>query len=327
MKKVFVMALALAMALGSSVFAGGSSQSGNSAVKKIGFIQLSDNVTFKDMRDGFNAELAAKGFGPDKVQVVYKEAQGDTGTLNTICQEFANGPYDLVVTLATPATQAFLNLQSGKPQVFIAVADPVGSKIVPSIEHPSAATGTSNYIPIDALFELADKLTPGIKNYGFIYNFGESNAVATVKRAVAYLKDRGLQSVESTVSNAGDVQQAAVDLAGKCDAIFIPNDSMVVSAMPQVIAIAEEARDGKGIPVYGTDMVHVKYGALATVGIDDREIGAESADMVIALFRGKKIADLPVFTFKKLETLVNKKTAERLGVKIPSDLSNVQFIE
>jgi putative ABC transport system substrate-binding protein len=218
-------------------------------------------------------------------------------------------------------------LQSGKPQIFISVADPVKSKIVSSLDKPDkGATGTSNYIPIDSIFKLADKLTPGIKSYGFIYNFGEPNAVNTIAAAKKYLDGQGVKYEEATVSNAGEVQQAAQALAAKCGAIFIPNDSSVVPAMPQVVEAANAANGGKGIPVYGTALVHVQGGALATVGIEDKKIGAVSADMAIEVFKGKKTADIPVVFFKTLDTYINAKEAKRLGVKIPKDLAGAEMI-
>jgi putative ABC transport system substrate-binding protein len=293
------------------------------AAVNIGFIQIIDNLTFKEMRDGFYERMAEKGYGPERAAITYKDAQGDMGTLNTICQEFANGNYDVVVTLATPPTQAFGNLQSGKPQIFIAVADPLAAKIVSSMERPDRnATGTSDYIPVDAVFALADKLTPGIRRYGFIYNFGEVNAVSTIKNAKSYLDKQGVTYQEVTVSGASEVQQAALSLAGRVDAIFIPDDSLVVSAMPQIVEAATAAK----IPVYGTALVHVVGGSLATVGIDDRLIGQRSADMVIDVLNGKKIADTPVVTFDTLNTVINRDTARKLGVTIGPEFAGVMFV-
>jgi putative ABC transport system substrate-binding protein len=292
---------------------------GTAKTYNIGFVQLIDNLTFKEMRDGFYVRMAERGYGPDRALITYKDAQGDTGSLNTIVQEFANGKYDMVATLATPATQAFVNLESKTPAVFISVADPLAAGVVTSMEKPDKnATGTSNYIPVDALFQLADRLTPGIKRYGFIYNFGEVNAVSTIKKAKEYLDSRGVAYQEVTVGNSSEVQQAAQSLAGRVDAIFIPNDSMVVSAMAQVVSIAEEAK----IPVYGTALVHVVNGALATVGIDDRLIGSRSADMVVDYLEGKNIADMPVVFFDTLYTVINERTAAAIGLEIPAEFAD-----
>ena len=53
---------------------------------KVGVIQMIDNGAFADMRDGFSEELTEKYTG-GKVDIVYKNAQGDAAALNTICQD------------------------------------------------------------------------------------------------------------------------------------------------------------------------------------------------------------------------------------------------
>ena len=75
---------------------------------------------------------------------------------------------DLVATIATPATQAMVNMKSDIPVVFISVSDPVGAGVLSDMEAPdNNATGTSNAIPVGDIFDLADKLTPGVEKYGF----------------------------------------------------------------------------------------------------------------------------------------------------------------
>ncbi|MDR0389068.1 MAG: ABC transporter substrate-binding protein, partial [Spirochaetaceae bacterium] len=102
---------------------GGTGTAGVS--RTIGIIQLADNGAFTDMREGFLDRLGELGYGEAELKVDYKNAQGDIGTLNTICQEMAVSNYDLVVTIATPAAQAFVNQESKVPLIFISVTDPV----------------------------------------------------------------------------------------------------------------------------------------------------------------------------------------------------------
>jgi putative ABC transport system substrate-binding protein len=205
-----------------------------SKLRTIGIIQLADNGAFTDMREGFLDKLRELGYGEDALRVDYKNAQGDMGTLNTICQEMAVSSYDLVVTIATPAAQAFVNQESSIPIIFISVTDPVAAGIMGAMDRPDKnATGTSNLVPVDEIFKLADALTPGISRYGILYNTGESNAVTTVAKAKAYLDGHNRSYLEATVTNSSEVQQAAESLAARTGAFYIPIDSMVQSAMPQ----------------------------------------------------------------------------------------------
>lgn len=277
----------------------------------VGIVQLIDNGAFEDMREGFIQELSDKGYGEDKVEIVYKNAQGDATNLNTICQEMIDSQVDLIATIATPATQAVVAMESDIPVVFIAVSDPLGAGVITDMEHPDKnATGTSNAIPISDIFQLSDELTPGMQTYGLLYCTNEVNSVNTVKQAKEYLDAQGLSYVEQIVTNSSEVQQAAQSLVGQVDAIFVPNDSVIQAAMPLV---AEVARDAK-IPVYGSSAVMVTSGAFATVAITDTEIGAISADMAMQYLEGTAIADIPALVVPANAIVVNEQTAETLGI-------------
>ena len=139
--------------------------------------------------------------------------------------------------------------------------------------------------------------------------------MTTIENAKNYLDEKGLQYVEQIVTNSSEVQQAAQALVGNVDAIFVPNDSVIQAAMPLV---AEVARDAK-IPVYGSSAVMVNSGAFATVAITDTEIGMISADMAIAHFEGKEMADIPALVVPANAIVVNEDTAEALGVTLSDE--------
>ena len=105
-------------------------------------------------------------------------------------------------------------MESGIPVFFISVSNPVGAGIITDMARPDKlATGTSNAIPVEEMFKLADKLTPGIQSYGILYNTGEINSVTTAANAKAYLEGQGLKAVEAVVTASSEVQQAAQNLA------------------------------------------------------------------------------------------------------------------
>ena len=85
----------------------------------IGIIQLIENGAFNDMREGFVQQMKDRGYDESKANFHYKNAQGDSTNLNTICQEMVDNGMDLVVTIATPASQAMVNLESDIPVFFI----------------------------------------------------------------------------------------------------------------------------------------------------------------------------------------------------------------
>ena len=318
MKKILSAALCTSMFFGLTACGNNTQQQSDADGEKlkVGIVQLIDNGAFEDMRDGFIQELLDKGYGEDKVEIIYKNAQGDATNLNTICQEMVDGQVDLVATIATPASRAMVAMESDVPIVFISVSNPIGAGLLTTMEQPDKnATGTSNAIPIEDIFALSDDLTPGMQTYGLLYCTNEVNSVTTIENAKNYLDEKGLQYVEQIVTNSSEVQQAAQALVGNVDAIFVPNDSVIQAAMPLV---AEVARDAK-IPVYGSSAVMVNSGAFATVAITDTEIGMISADMAIAHFEGKEMADIPALVVPANAIVVNEDTAEALGVTLSDE--------
>ena len=326
LRKVFAVMAAVVMTAGVAACSSSTeeSSSGDSSDKtKIGIVQMADNGAFTDMREGFIAQMNAKGYDDSNTEFIYKNAQGDASNLNTICQQMVSDGVDLVATIATPATQAMVNMKSDIPVVFISVSDPVGAGILSDMNAPeNNATGTSNAIPVEDIFGLADELTPGIEKYGILYTSGEVNAVNTANSAKEYLDAAGIGYEEIVVTNSSEVQQAAQQLCSECDAIFVPNDSVIQSAMPVVTAAAREAK----VPVYGSSAVMVDEGAFATVAVSDTEIGAASADMAVEILQGKTAAEVPSVVVPATATVINKTTMEALGITVEST-EGITFVE
>ena len=292
---------------------------------KVGIIQLIENGAFNDMREGFIEELQAKGYTEDKLTVDYKCAQGDATNLQTIAQSMADGNYDLVCTIATPATQAMVNLETDTPVVFIAVSAPVAAGVITDMDHPDKnATGTSNAIPVSDIFALSNQLTPDCKTFGFLYCTSEVNSVNTIEAAKEYCDANGLSYKEATVTNSSEVQQAAQSLVGSVDAIFIPNDSVIQASMTLVTEVARDAK----IPVYGSSATMVDSGAFATVAISDKGIGAMSADMAAQILSGTAVADVPAVVVPASATVINNQTLEALGITLSDDVkSTATFVD
>ena len=290
---------------------------------KVGVIQMIENGAFNDMREGFIDELRKKGFSEDQMTIDYKNAQGDATNLQTIAQGMADGSYDLVATVATPPTQAMVNAGTDTPVIFVSVSDPIAAGVISDMEKPDKnATGTSNAIPVEDIFKLSQKLTPNAKTFGFLYCTSEVNSVSTVKAAKEYCDANGIPYKEAVVTNSSEVQQAAQSLADEVDAIFIPNDSVIQSAMTLVSQVCRDAK----IPTYASSATTVQSGAFATIAISDKEIGAKSADMAIAYLDGKAIADIPSIVVPASATVVNEDTMKALGLSVPDD-GSITFVK
>lgn len=323
-KKIVSIVMALVLLMGciglfaacgkeGTVGEGGTSPRDTDDVYKVAIVQLADNGAFTEMREAFIQRMRELGYDEAKMTFDIKNAQGDQSTLQSICSNLND--YDLIVPIVTPATAAVVNQAPKAPVVFISVTNPVASGVLTTMEAPDKnATGTSNIVPVDRIFTLAKELTPNVKNIGILYCSGEQNAVQTAAKAKDYLSANGYTFKEVTVANSAEVAQAAQSLANDVDAIYVPIDSTVQTAMSEVV----NAANAKKIPVYGSDPVMVKSGALACVSCSNTQLGQKSAEMADEILRGKKVSEVPAVAMEEFQYVISRQAADTLGIAVPN---------
>ena len=288
----------------------------------IGILQYVTHNALDSAREGFVKALADNGF-TEGVNVIFdvQNAQADGNNLSTMSNRFVNNKVDLVLAIATPAAQSIASLTNDIPILFTAVTDPVDARLVASAEAPSGnVTGTNDMNPIAEQFDLLVKLVPEAKTVGIMFTSSEDNSVLQAGIAKTEAEKRGLTVVERTVTNANDVQQAAQSLVGKCDAIYVPTDNTLASAIPTLGAVAEEAK----IPVICGEANMVLGGGFATLGINYFNLGYQTGEMAVRVLNGESTATMPVESLKEFDFTINGNVADALGITIPEDLQ--QFI-
>ena len=266
-------------------------------------------------RDGIKEGLAAAGFTDgDKINFVYQSAQGQPATAAQIARQFVGDNATIIVPISTPSAQAVVAATKDIPVVFTAVTDPVGAQLVASLEKPGGnVTGLSDLSPLGDHIALIKEITPNVKKVGVVYNPGEVNSVTLVTVLKELAGPAGLEIVELPATKSGDVQAATRALVGKVDAIYIPTDNTVVSALEGAIAVAEENK----IPLYAGDTDSVKRGAIATVGFNYHDIGLQTAKVVARVLAGEKPGDIAVVNASGTDLFVNPGAAAKMGVTIP----------
>ena len=283
----------------------------------IGITQITTHTALDSAREGFK-----KAFEDAGIQVKYDEqnAQGDQATATSIASKFASSDLDLVLAIATPSAQAAAQSITKVPVLSTAVTDPVSAQLVNSLEAPgSNITGTTDMNPVADQISLVKEFAPKAKTLGIIYSSGEVNSEVQVELAKEAAAKDGLQVVESAVTNSAEVQQAAQDLASKVDAIYVPTDNTVVSALASVVQAAEDAK----IPLIAGEANSVVQGALATYGIDYSKLGYQTGEMAIRILKeGAEPASLPVEAQKDYELTVNTTTLKALGLELPTSLKD-----
>jgi len=285
---------------------------------KVCITQISTHPSLDACRQGFFDQMAEEGFiEGENIVYIIRSAEGDMTVAAAIADYFVSIKPDLIVPITTPCAQTVVAAAEGTdiPIVFSLVTDPVAAGLVPSwTEAAPYVTGVSDWVDIPTQVDFILEIVPDCKNLGLIYNAGEVNSVVQAEILNEVAPDYGLTIVEATAASTADVYAAAMSLVGRVDAVLMPTDNTIFSAIDSVIKVAEE----NDIPFFASSIQPVNSGAIAAVGIDPYLIGKQTAEMVARILRGEATpADITPAKSKYLVTAVNPAAAERMGITIP----------
>lgn len=295
---------------------GASGSTTPQAVLQVGIAQIVAHPSLDALRDGFKEGMARHGY-VEGTNVVYdaKNAAGDQATLTNIATTFKTK--DLIVAIATPTAQAIAQAVPDKPIFFAGVTDPVGAKLVTSLEKPGGnITGTSDFPPIALQLQLIRDTLPQARTIGLLYSSSETNSEIQASLVKAEAPKLGFEVKVATVVNANEVAQAATSL-GKVDAFFIGTDNTIVSSVEQVVQVAEQGK----IPFFASDPDSVKRGAAAALAVDYKLQGIQTGEMAATMLKaGGKPADVPVQVSDDPQLSVNPAAAARMGLTFPASV-------
>lgn len=279
---------------------------------KVGISQIVEHPSLNAATEGFIQALKDSGLD---VEIDKQLAQNDNSLNTTIAQNLVSSGVDLIFANSTPSAQAALGETQEIPIIFTSVTDAVGAELIATMEKPGGnVTGTVDLHPDTVKNTVAfikDEL--GAKSVGMVYNAGEQNSVAQVAQVKELLDKEGLTLKEASASNSSEVKQAAESLIGKVDVFYIITDNTVVSALESVIDVA----DNNKIPLIVGELDSVARGGLAAYGFEYKDLGYEAGEMAVKILKGEATpASTPAQYPQNLKLVVNKKTADKLGLEI-----------
>lgn len=288
-------------------------ESGEGA-KRIGVIQIADHIALERARKGFEDEI--KNTNPD-VEIISKNANGDLTVVPSIIKSFQDKKVDLIYAIATPAAQGAKNGEKEIPIIFNAVTDPESADLLENLEEPEGnITGVSDYFSIEAQLEEMISIFPDIKNVGVMFSTNEANSKFQIEELKKAAAGFGLNVVEVGVNNINDVSTAIKTIEPKIDIFMAITDNTVSSAST---IIAESLKEAK-IPSFASEEGPVENGILISAGVDYVDLGKKAAGMASEILGGKKVSEVPVVFSTDTRKVVNKKTADALGLSDDDNL-------
>jgi len=266
-------------------------------------------------RDGVKEALEAAGYKEgENLKFIYESAQGNPATAAQIARQFVGDNPSVIVPISTPSAQAVVSATKDIPIVFTAVSDPVGAQLVKDMDKPGGnVTGLSDLSPVAEHLALIKEILPNVKTIGYLYNSGEANSVSLLAVLKAEAEKAGLTVVESAATKSAEVQGAARALVGRAEAIYVPTDNTIISALEGAVAVAEEAK----LPLFTADTDSVSRGAVAALGFNYKDVGRQTGEVVVRILKGEKPGDIAVKVAAGTDLVINKGAAAKMGVTLP----------
>jgi len=120
-----------------------------SRVPRIGHLSVNPLSTNERGWTGFLEGLRERGWvNGQNITVEWRDADGEAERLPSLAAELAGLPVEVVVTGTVAGVIAATQASSTLPVVMMAVSDPVGSGLIPSLRRPGGrVTGTASIGP------------------------------------------------------------------------------------------------------------------------------------------------------------------------------------
>ena len=273
---------------------------------KIGITQIVEHQSLDDVRQGVIDSLKANGYGEDKIEISYKNAQGDFGTAQMIAQEFKNTS-DIVVAISTPSAQAAVNNIKDKPIFFAAITNPESAGVL-----AENVTGVSDRSPVKKQVELIKEVLPETKKIGIVYNTSEQNSFYLTDEFKKEAEKNGYEVVIKGITNVNEIASALDTILPEIDVLYTTIDNTIASTYPLIIDKSKKANK----PVIGATKNYVDQGALASEGISDYKVGYQTGEMIVRYLKGEDIKNMKFEVVREPERYINREVAKNFKIVV-----------
>ena len=286
-------------------------------VAKVGVLQFVSHPSLDLIYKGIQDGLAEEGYKDDQLKIDFMNSEGDQSKVATMSKQLVANGNDLVVGIATPAAQGLASATKDLPVIMAAITDPIGANLVKDLKKPGGnITGVSDHNPAQQQVELIKDLTPNVKTIGALYSSSEDNSKTQVEEFKAFAEKAGLTVETFAVPSTNEIASTVNVMNSKVDAIWVPIDNTIASAFSTVVSSNQSAKK----PIYPSATAMVEAGGLASVVVDQHDLGVATGKMIAQVLKGAKPAETPVNVFSTGKSVINKKLAQELGITIPESV-------
>ena len=291
-------------------------------IARIGYLTGATPIGQAARIEAFRQGLRELGYVEGKnIVVEYRYAEEKLNRLPALAAELVRLKVDVIVTGGSGNTRAAKEATNTIPIVMAQDSDPVANRFVASLARPGGnITGLATLAPeiggkqLELLKEIVPKLSrvavlgAASTTPGTIQQRREIElAAGAFKVQVQHLDVLGPKDIEIAFRAASKERS---------DAVLTLNSPILNSHRPQLAELAVRNR----LPAMYARRESVEDGGLVFYGVSLLDLDRRAATYVDKILKGAKPADLPVEQPTKFELVINLKTANQIGVKIPESV-------
>jgi putative ABC transport system substrate-binding protein len=251
------------------------------------------------------------------LQIAYRWSGGHAERMRAYATELVSQRPELIFASATTALVALQQATHTIPIVFAQVTDPVGAGFVKSLARPGGnITGLTQHefaIGVKWL-ELLKQIAPHVTHAAILYDPGNPATAGYLRTIESAARTFGVEVAPAAVRDAAEIARAIDTLAAR------PNGGLILLPGPvgavhrkAIIELAARHR----LPAVYAFRYHIVSGGLASYGVDNIDLFRRAAWYVDRILKGQKPGELPVQNATKFQLVINRKTAQALGLELP----------
>jgi putative ABC transport system substrate-binding protein len=228
---------------------------------------------------------------------------------------------DVIFALSTLNLTALLRQGPIMPIVFAQVSDPVAQGFVSNLAHPGGnITGFSSFeFSIGGKWiDVLKKVVPGLARVAIIFNPDTSLQskflLGSVEAAAPSLR---VDAVGVPIRDVAGLEAAIENMSRQPNGgLIFPTDIFLQAHRQLVVELTARHR----VPAIYNSRAFADIGGLMSYGIEYETILRQAAVYVDRILKGVKVGDLPVQSPTKFLFVINLKTANALGIEVPTSL-------
>jgi putative ABC transport system substrate-binding protein len=206
------------------------------------------------------------------------------------------------------------------PIVMTEHANPVGEGLIASLARPGGnITGmTSVRRELDGKrMELFKEVIPKLSHVGVLWQATRTTFAVDIAHVEPIAKRFGIALQSLGARNIEEIDQIFQSVPkGQTAGVLVVQSQLINSNKERIAEIAAKNR----VPTIYPDRRYAFAGGFMSYGANTEEVYAQAAEVVIKILKGASPAELPVEQPNKFEWVINLKTAQQIGIKIPEDV-------